>query len=88
MAIETNEESQLVETGLYATIRHPLYLGNLFLFVACPLFLAARISWVFMVLGMVGVVAWIQIEEAFLLNNLPAYGEYGDRTGTLIPGVY
>ena len=88
MAIERAAGSELVETGLYATIRHPLYLGNVALFVGCPLFLAARLSWVFTVLGFVGVLVRIQIEERFLMEQLEGYEAYRERTWALIPGIY
>ena len=88
MAIERTDGTRLVDTGLYATIRHPLYLGNVFLFIACPLFLAARLSWAATVLGLAGVVIRIQIEEAFLTKELEGYQAYAERTWALIPGVY
>ncbi|HNT76240.1 MAG TPA: isoprenylcysteine carboxylmethyltransferase family protein [Anaerolineae bacterium] len=88
MAIEHGEEHQLVKTGLYARIRHPLYLGNLFLFIACPLFLAARVSWLFTALGLIGIVIRIKIEEKFLTATFPDYAEYMHTTHALIPGVF
>ena len=88
MSIEKGEDAQLVQTGLYRTIRHPLYVGNLLLFVACPLFLAARISWVFTALGFIGVLVRIQIEERFLSEKMEGYHEYMSKTWALIPWVY
>jgi protein-S-isoprenylcysteine O-methyltransferase Ste14 len=88
MAIEKIEEVRLVQTGLYRYIRHPLYLGNLCLFVACPLFLAARISWAFTVLGCAGVLVRIRVEERFLREHLEGYRAYIDKTWALIPGLY
>ncbi|MBN1875680.1 MAG: isoprenylcysteine carboxylmethyltransferase family protein [Anaerolineae bacterium] len=88
MAIEHDEEHLLVTTGLYAYIRHPLYLGNLLLFVACPLFLAARVSWLFAVVGIVGILIRIKIEEKFLRENLAGYDAYMKVTHALIPKVF
>ncbi len=88
MAIERTDGAGLVDTGLYATIRHPLYLGNLFLFLACPLFLGAKLSWIAAVLGLVGVLIRIQMEEAFLMRELEGYEAYVERTWALLPGVY
>lgn len=88
MAIEEVEETRLVQTGLYRHIRHPLYLGNLCLFVACPLFLAARISWAFALLGGIGILARIRIEERFLRQHLEGYAAYMEKTWALIPGLY
>lgn len=87
--IEKREGQGLVQTGLYRHVRHPLYLANLLLFVACPLFLASRISWVFTLLGLAGIIARIRIEEKFLLKNMTGYKEYMRKTTRmLIPGIF
>ena len=88
MAIEETEEASLVDTGLHARIRHPLYLGNAFLFMACPLFLAAKLSWAATGLGLIGILVRIQMEEAFLRTAFRGYEDYVERTWALIPGVY
>ena len=88
MYIEELEDQQLVQSGIYAHIRHPLYLGNLCLFVACPLFLAVGWTWVVTVLGFLGILARIRIEERFLLKHLEGYAQYREETWALIPGVF
>lgn len=55
--------TQLVDTGIYAVIRHPQYLGGILaIFVATPLLYP---HWLFVVLGIPGVVIlyWSTIEE-------------------------
>jgi protein-S-isoprenylcysteine O-methyltransferase Ste14 len=88
MAIEEIEGQQLVTTGIYAHIRHPLYLGNLYYFIACPLFLASTYSWIISVIGIVGIFVRIPIEEKFLLETMPEYAEYREETAALLPGIY
>ena len=88
MAIERTERADLADTGLYATIRHPLYLGNVFLFIACPLFLEAKFSWIAAVLGLVGALIRIRMEEVFLVRELEGYEAYVERPLALVPGVY
>jgi protein-S-isoprenylcysteine O-methyltransferase Ste14 len=88
MAIERTEGAGLVDTGLYRTVRHPLYLGNVFLFIACPLFLAARLSYIVAGLGLIGVLIRIRIEEAFLMSEFEDYEAYAERTWALVPGLY
>jgi protein-S-isoprenylcysteine O-methyltransferase Ste14 len=88
MFIEKVKGQQLVETGLYKRIRHPLYLGNLLLFIACPLFLASRISWIFTAMGLAGILIRIRIEERFLIGNMEGYKEYIGRTWAFIPRVF
>lgn len=86
--IENRAGYNLVDTGLYKTIRHPLYLGNVFLFVACPLFLGAQMSWIFTVIGLAGIMVRIQLEERFLCENMPGYRAYMMRTSALFPGIF
>lgn len=88
MFLEQGRESGLVTTGLYATIRHPLYLANLCLFVACPTFLGIVWAWVITLLGFVGVVWRVQEEERFLREAFEGYADYSETTWRLIPFVY
>jgi protein-S-isoprenylcysteine O-methyltransferase Ste14 len=88
MFLETEEGQEVVTHGLYAHIRHPLYLANVLLFVACPMFLSVRFAWVAALLGIGGVVARINLEERFLLEEMPGYGEYQKQTARLIPKVW
>jgi len=66
MFIEKVEGQKLVEIGLYKHIRHPLYLGNLLLFIACPLLLVSRVSWAFTAIGLIGILIRIRILRAIL----------------------
>ena len=86
--IERTDGQELVDTGLYKHIRHPLYIGTLLMFVACPLFLASRVSWVFTALGFAGTIVRIKVEERFLLDNMDGYKAYMGRTWALIPWIY
>jgi len=86
--VETYEVHPLVTTGLYAHIRHPLYLGNLFLFVAMPLCLACRWGWIPSAAGIIGVLVRLRHEERFLTRELPGYAGYVQRTKALVPYVW
>ena len=86
-AIE-RDDTQLVITGLYKTIRHPVSLGNILFLVACPLFLAAGPSWIPALIGVLGVMLRISIEESFMQRHVPDYAAYKERTWALIPFIY
>ncbi len=86
--VETYDAQPLVTTGLYAHIRHPLYLGNLFLFAAMPLLLNCRWGWIPGILGMVGVLVRLRHEERYLARELPGYADYTTRTKALIPKIW
>ena len=74
--------TQVVDTGVYAIIRHPQYLGGILaIFVATPLLYP---HWLFVVLGIPGVVIlyWSTIEEEKQLIE-----RFGDDYGSYIRKV-
>lgn len=86
-AIEV-EDSGLVVTGLYHAIRHPVSLGNILFCVACPLFLASGPSWIPALVGILGVLLRISIEESFMKRHISDYSDYKERTWALVPYIY
>jgi protein-S-isoprenylcysteine O-methyltransferase Ste14 len=86
-AIE-RDDTTLVVTGIYKIIRNPVSLGNILFCVACPLFLAAGPSWIPALIGVLGVMLRISIEESFLQRHVQDYAAYKERTWALIPYIY
>ena len=82
------EDTSLVVTGLYHTIRHPISLGNILFCLACPLFLAAGPSWIPALIGVLGIMLRISIEESFIQAHIPDYKTYKARTWALITFIY
>src|SRR3990167_1758597 len=80
---------QLVTTGLYGLIRHPIYLRALMVVIGLPLVFR---SWLFLVmlpLGAVFVAARIRAEEKLLADEFGAEFEaYRRRTWRLLPYIY
>ncbi len=86
-AIE-RDDTTLVVTGFYKIIRNPVSLGNILFCVACPLLLAAGPSWIPALVGVLGVMLRISIEESFLQRHVQNYAAYKERTWALIPYIY
>ena len=82
------EDTSLVVTGLYHIIRHPISLGNILFCLACPLFLAAGPSWIPALIGVLGIMLRISIEESFIQSHIPDYESYKARTWALVPFIY
>lgn len=82
------EETSLVVTGLYHTLRHPITLGNILFCISCPLFLASGPSWIPALLGVFGFIFRISVEEVYMEQHIPDYAEYKARTWALIPFIY
>jgi protein-S-isoprenylcysteine O-methyltransferase Ste14 len=77
---------EVVDTGLYGLIRHPLYAGNLLSWAGASLWLGSTAA----LLGVLGLVlftvARIAVEEAELRRTLPGYEAYARRVrARLIP---
>ena len=82
------EARRLVTEGLYARIRHPLYLGEAIATIG--VLLLYRIPAAF---ALVAIQFCLQLwrmreEEKVLAAAFPEYAEYRQRTARLIPGIY
>jgi len=87
--IEIYPGQKVISTGLYALVRHPMYMGGLFLFVGISLSLGSRWGLFGYLLIMPAVVWRIYDEEKFLTKNLPGYAEYKNNVKyRLIPFVW
>jgi protein-S-isoprenylcysteine O-methyltransferase Ste14 len=87
--IEVGEGQEVVSTGLYAVVRHPMYAGALILLAGAPVALG---SWwgLLMILPMLVVLMWrLTDEERFLVKNLPGYAEYRNKVRfRLVPMIW
>jgi protein-S-isoprenylcysteine O-methyltransferase Ste14 len=72
-------EGELVETGPYRVLRHPIYVGGFLFFTGLSLAFSA---WGLLLTAVLGVfwVAKARLEERLLLDRFPAYAEYKRRT--------
>ncbi|MDA3863205.1 MAG: isoprenylcysteine carboxylmethyltransferase family protein [Deltaproteobacteria bacterium] len=87
IAISIEDDHQLIKTGLYKHIRHPLYLGTLLLFLGFPIAmssLGATAGFVFT--GLPVIYYRIKIEEKILIAHFgQKYLDYKKTTGALFP---
>ncbi len=77
--IEVQEDQQVVDTGLYGIVRHPMYMSTLFLFLAMPLVLGSVISFLVMLLYIPIIAKRIRNEEQVLEESLAGYREYKQK---------
>ena len=87
--VEVQEGQQVVDTGLYGVVRHPMYLGVLVLFLSMPLVLGSAVAVVpFLAIPWV-LVQRIRNEEQVLETGLPGYGDYRKKVKyRLIPFLW
>jgi protein-S-isoprenylcysteine O-methyltransferase Ste14 len=87
--IQTDRGHRVIDTGPYAYVRHPGYVGFIGWMLSTPLLLGACWAFVPAALSVVGVVIRTALEDRTLRAELPGYREYAARTRfRLIPGVW
>lgn len=87
--IEVQEGQQVVDTGLYGVVRHPMYAVTVFLFLSMPLVLGSPLSFVVMLAYLPLIVKRIRNEEEVLKDGLEGYADYMKRVKyRLLPGVW
>ena len=77
--IQAERGHQVVTTGPYALVRHPMYAGALLLFIGIPLLLGSWYGLAGALVMMALLVTRIVMEERTLTNELPGYREYAAR---------
>lgn len=77
--VEVREGQQVVDTGLYGIVRHPMYAVTVPLFLSMPLVLGSL--WAFLVFCVYPVILVLRIrnEEEVLLRELEGYAAYQER---------
>jgi protein-S-isoprenylcysteine O-methyltransferase Ste14 len=87
--VEVEQSQNVISTGPYAIIRHPMYLGISIMFLATPLALGSYWALpIFLIFPLV-LAYRIMNEEEVLLRDLPGYQEYTRKVRyRLIPSVW
>lgn len=82
--IDVQDQQNVISTGLYGIVRHPMYLATLGLFLSIPLILGSLLAFLVMLLYLPIINQRIKGEEAFLEKNLEGYQEYKNQVTTKI----
>lgn len=77
--VELQENQEVIDTGLYGIVRHPMYTSTLFLFPSMALILGSIISFVIMLLYIPIIAIRIRNEEKVLEEGLLGYREYKNK---------
>jgi protein-S-isoprenylcysteine O-methyltransferase Ste14 len=87
--IQADRKQQVVSTGVYGFVRHPMYLGGVLLFIGAPLLLGSMVGLIIgfaMVLLLAGRIIG---EERMLVQELDGYDEYKTRVKyRLVPFIW
>lgn len=87
--VEVEQRQQVITTGPYSLVRHPLYLSFILMFGFTPLALGSYWALIPVALLPLILVARILNEEKMLLEELPGYAEYCQKVRyRLVPGIW
>ena len=87
--IEVQDNQQLIDTGLYSIVRHPMYTATLLMFLFMPLVLGSWWALLIFSIYPVLIIKRIQNEEQVLAKGLKGYVDYQQRVRwRLMPWVW
>ena len=87
--VRVEEGQHIIDTGLYASVRHPMYTAAVWMLLSFPVSLGSWWALLPFVVIDAGIVARLLNEETVLLRDLPGYAEYCRRVRwRLVPGVW
>lgn len=87
--VEVRQAQTVIDTGPYARVRHPMYVGTILMYLASPIALGSY--WALIPALLIVPVLMVRIvdEEALLRRDLPGYSAYTERVRyRLLPGVW
>ena len=87
--IEVQEGQQVVDTGLYGIVRHPMYSVTLVLFLAMPLVLGSIYAFIIFLVYPFIIAKRIRNEEQVLTAGLDGYAAYKEKVRwRLLPFIW
>ena len=87
--IQTERKQQVISTGVYGFVRHPLYLGVLLMLLGAPLLVGSIYGLIICLIAVFVLVGRIIGEEKMLVNELEGYEDYKKKViYRLIPFVW
>ena len=87
--VEVQENQEVIDTGLYGIVRHPMYSATILMFLSIPLILGSWISFLIFLFYPVVIGKRIRNEEIVLKEGLQGYEEYQKKVKyRLIPFIW
>lgn len=87
--VQTFENQEVISTGPYAVVRHPMYVGVLVMMIGVPLALGSWTGLAVLVVAVPALVWRILDEEKLLQNDLPGYAKYAQKVRyRLVPYIW
>jgi protein-S-isoprenylcysteine O-methyltransferase Ste14 len=83
LTIKTLEsyEGDLITTGVYSKIRHPMYLAFILWLIGFPVYFGSMYSMILSLIFIANILFWRSLEEKELTGRFPSYSDY--KKGTI-----
>jgi protein-S-isoprenylcysteine O-methyltransferase Ste14 len=87
-AVTVKEGHELITSGPYALVRHPIYTaGCVFVWAGALAHLSLSSAALSLVI-LAGALTRMRLEERSLLQRYPEYRDYAARTSRMVPGIF
>lgn len=87
--IEVQDNQQIIQTGLYGIVRHPMYSVTIVLFLTMPLILGSIYSFIIFLIYPIIIAKRIKNEEKVLEKDLKGYVDYKKKVKyRIIPFIW
>jgi protein-S-isoprenylcysteine O-methyltransferase Ste14 len=73
-------EGDLITTGIYSIIRHPMYVGFISWLIGFPLYFESLLPLILSIFLILNVLFWRFLEEKELEQRFPSYRDYRKKT--------
>ncbi len=86
--VDKTQKQNLVTSGVYSTIRHPLYLSGLLILVGTNTYFGSSWAWAGVLLTLIVILIRLPIEERYLVVRFgEEYIAYQKRTKAILPWI-
>ena len=82
------DNAELVQTGLYRWVRHPIYFGVIVLSLGWGLIQQTTLVWIYVLILIIFFDIKSHKEEKWLCERFSEYPEYQGRVRKLVPWIY
>jgi len=82
------ENAELIQSGLYRLVRHPIYFGVILLSIGWGVLQQSALVWLYVIVIAIFFDIKSRKEERWLVERFSTYTDYQGRVRKLIPWVY